>query len=71
MLKIGSSFAFSTYTLYIFSNDDDEELNSTDPENKEKSKDKKTLCKVKWSRDEVSLLEAQMRSALTEILQVI
>ncbi|KAG7524711.1 myb-related protein A isoform X2 [Solea senegalensis] len=35
-----------------FSNDEDEELLSTDPESKEKSKDKKTLCKVKWSRDE-------------------
>ncbi|KAK2859452.1 hypothetical protein Q5P01_004072 [Channa striata] len=34
------------------SNDEDEELPSTDPESKEKSKDKKTLCKVKWSRDE-------------------
>ncbi|XP_039472815.1 myb-related protein A isoform X1 [Oreochromis aureus] len=34
------------------SNDEDEELQSTDPESKEKSKDKKTLCKVKWSRDE-------------------
>ncbi|XP_029978765.1 myb-related protein A isoform X2 [Sphaeramia orbicularis] len=34
------------------SNDDDEELHSTDPESKEKSKDKKILCKVKWSRDE-------------------
>ncbi|XP_054863222.1 myb-related protein A isoform X2 [Amphiprion ocellaris] len=34
------------------SNDEDEELYSTDPESKEKSKDKKTLCKVKWSRDE-------------------
>ncbi|XP_069007785.1 myb-related protein A [Embiotoca jacksoni] len=34
------------------SNDEDEELHSTDPESKEKSKDKKTLCKVKWSRDE-------------------
>uniref|UniRef100_A0A3Q1GKJ9 V-myb avian myeloblastosis viral oncogene homolog-like 1 n=1 Tax=Acanthochromis polyacanthus TaxID=80966 RepID=A0A3Q1GKJ9_9TELE len=33
-------------------NDEDEELYSTDPESKEKSKDKKTLCKVKWSRDE-------------------
>uniref|UniRef100_A0A665WJX1 V-myb avian myeloblastosis viral oncogene homolog-like 1 n=1 Tax=Echeneis naucrates TaxID=173247 RepID=A0A665WJX1_ECHNA len=28
------------------------ELHSTDPESKEKNKDKKTLCKVKWSRDE-------------------
>ncbi|KAI3354803.1 hypothetical protein L3Q82_004617 [Scortum barcoo] len=35
-----------------FSNDEDEELHSTDPESKDKSKDKKTLCKVKWSRDE-------------------
>ncbi|XP_038583708.1 myb-related protein A isoform X1 [Micropterus salmoides] len=34
------------------SNDEDEELHSTDPESKDKSKDKKTLCKVKWSRDE-------------------
>ncbi|XP_034562187.1 myb-related protein A isoform X2 [Notolabrus celidotus] len=34
------------------SNDEDEELHSTDPESKENSKDKKTLCKVKWSRDE-------------------
>ncbi|XP_029385066.1 myb-related protein A isoform X2 [Echeneis naucrates] len=32
--------------------DEDEELHSTDPESKEKNKDKKTLCKVKWSRDE-------------------
>ncbi|XP_053268136.1 myb-related protein A [Pleuronectes platessa] len=35
-----------------FSNDEDEEVISTDTESKEKSKDKKTLCKVKWSRDE-------------------
>ncbi|XP_041817311.1 myb-related protein A [Chelmon rostratus] len=34
------------------SNDEDEDLLSTDPESKEKSKDKKILCKVKWSRDE-------------------
>uniref|UniRef100_A0AAX7SGJ1 V-myb avian myeloblastosis viral oncogene homolog-like 1 n=1 Tax=Astatotilapia calliptera TaxID=8154 RepID=A0AAX7SGJ1_ASTCA len=40
------------YCLVYFSNDEDEELQSTDPESKEKSKDKKTLCKVKWSRDE-------------------
>ncbi|XP_055007132.1 myb-related protein A isoform X2 [Boleophthalmus pectinirostris] len=32
--------------------DEDEELHSTDPESKEKNKDKKVLCKVKWSRDE-------------------
>uniref|UniRef100_A0A4W5QE75 MYB proto-onco like 1 n=1 Tax=Hucho hucho TaxID=62062 RepID=A0A4W5QE75_9TELE len=34
------------------SESDDEELHSTDPEGKDKSKDKKILCKVKWSRDE-------------------
>ncbi|XP_046879499.1 myb-related protein A isoform X2 [Hypomesus transpacificus] len=34
------------------SEDEDEELHSTDPENKDRSKDKKTLFKVKWSRDE-------------------
>uniref|UniRef100_A0A3Q0SZ49 MYB proto-onco like 1 n=1 Tax=Amphilophus citrinellus TaxID=61819 RepID=A0A3Q0SZ49_AMPCI len=40
------------YCPLYFSNDEDEELQSTDPESKEKSKDKKTQCKVKWSRDE-------------------
>ncbi|XP_060950127.1 myb-related protein A [Limanda limanda] len=35
-----------------FSNDEDEEVISTDTESKERIKDKKTLCKVKWSRDE-------------------
>ncbi|KAG7272299.1 hypothetical protein CRUP_014184 [Coryphaenoides rupestris] len=34
------------------SEDDDEERHSTDPESKEKGKDKRSLCKVKWSRDE-------------------
>ncbi|XP_053715530.1 myb-related protein A isoform X1 [Synchiropus splendidus] len=34
------------------SNDEDEELHSTDPETKEKGKDKKALSKIKWSRDE-------------------
>ncbi|XP_014036854.1 myb-related protein A isoform X4 [Salmo salar] len=34
------------------SESEDEELHSTDPESKDKSKDKKILCKVKWSRDE-------------------
>ncbi|KAK0134602.1 Myb-related protein A [Merluccius polli] len=34
------------------SEDEDEELHSTDPESKEKCKDKRSLCKVKWSRDE-------------------
>lgn len=40
--------------MCVFSNDENEEQHSTDPENKEKNKDKKSLCKVKWSRDEVS-----------------
>ena len=35
------------------SDDEDEDLHSTDPESREKSKDKRPLCKVKWSRDEV------------------
>ncbi|XP_041717731.1 myb-related protein A isoform X3 [Coregonus clupeaformis] len=34
------------------SESEDEDLHSTDPEGKDKSKDKKILCKVKWSRDE-------------------
>ncbi|XP_028971921.1 myb-related protein A isoform X2 [Esox lucius] len=34
------------------SESEDEDLHSTDPECKDKSRDKKTLCKVKWSRDE-------------------
>nr|XP_046148769.1 myb-related protein A isoform X1 [Oncorhynchus gorbuscha] len=34
------------------SESDDEDLHSTDPEGKDKSKDKKILCKVKWSCDE-------------------
>ena len=51
-------------SAFFYSNDEDEELHSTDPESKEKSKDKKTLCKVKWSRDEVRLSEAQVRSGL-------
>ena len=67
MIKNVSFFySLSTFTsLCIFySNDEDEEVHSTDPESKEKSKDKKTLCKVKWSRDEVRLSEAQVRSCL-------
>ncbi|KAK7879051.1 hypothetical protein WMY93_030804 [Mugilogobius chulae] len=39
-------------TLKSRSSDEDEELHSTDPESKDKSKDKKVLGKVKWSRDE-------------------
>lgn len=47
----------SCFFLLVFSNDEDEDQQSTDTESKEKGKDKKTLCKVKWSRDEVSLLK--------------
>lgn len=45
------------FFLLVFSNDEDDDQQSTDTESKEKGKDKKTLCKVKWSRDEVSLLK--------------
>lgn len=48
-------FINPTSFMCVFSNDEDEEVHSTDPESKEKNKDKKSLCKVKWSRDEVSL----------------
>lgn len=50
-----SLFINPTSFMCVFSNDEDEEVHSTDPESKEKNKDKKSLCKVKWSRDEVSL----------------
>ncbi|KAM9553575.1 myb-related protein A-like isoform 2-T2 [Salvelinus alpinus] len=38
--------------MSVLCESDDEDLHSTDPEGKDKSKDKKILCKVKWSRDE-------------------
>ncbi|MEQ2235280.1 hypothetical protein ILYODFUR_000753 [Ilyodon furcidens] len=46
--------------------DEDEELHSTDPESKEKSKDKKLLCKVKWSRDEDEKLKKLVEQHGTE-----
>lgn len=49
----------SVFLLLVFSNDEDDDQHSTDAEGKEKGKDKKNLCKVKWSRDEVSLKEQQ------------
>uniref|UniRef100_A0A3B3X842 V-myb avian myeloblastosis viral oncogene homolog-like 1 n=1 Tax=Poecilia mexicana TaxID=48701 RepID=A0A3B3X842_9TELE len=52
--------------LYISSLDEDEELHSTDPESKEKSKDKKLLCKVKWSRDEDEKLKKLVEQHGTE-----
>lgn len=53
------SYDVFLFFLLVFSNDEDDDQHSTDAEGKEKGKDKKTLCKVKWSRDEVSLLELQ------------
>ncbi|XP_018529464.1 myb-related protein A isoform X3 [Lates calcarifer] len=53
------------------SNDEDEELHSTDPESKEKSKDKKTLCKVKWSRDEDEKLKKLVEQHGTESWKLI
>lgn len=52
---INKSIALFPLPLHLsfFSESEDEELHSTDPESKDKSKDKKILCKVKWSRDEV------------------
>ncbi|KAF7668833.1 hypothetical protein LDENG_00279530 [Lucifuga dentata] len=38
--------------MKLHSKDEDEDLHSTDGESKEKCKDKKALCKIKWSRDE-------------------
>ncbi|KAM4544405.1 myb-related protein A [Fundulus diaphanus] len=46
--------------------DEDDELHSTDPESKEKSKDKKLLCKVKWSRDEDEKLKKLVEQHGTE-----
>ncbi|XP_031137808.1 myb-related protein A isoform X2 [Sander lucioperca] len=53
------------------SNDEDEEPHSTDQENKEKSKDKKTLCKVKWSRDEDEKLKKLVEQHGTESWKLI
>ncbi|XP_041824382.1 myb-related protein A isoform X2 [Melanotaenia boesemani] len=53
------------------STDEDEELHSTDPESKEKGKDKKTLCKVKWSRDEDEKLKKLVEQHGTESWKLI
>ncbi|XP_034717987.1 myb-related protein A isoform X3 [Etheostoma cragini] len=53
------------------SNDEDEEPHSTDQENKDKSKDKKTLCKVKWSRDEDEKLKKLVEQHGTESWKLI
>lgn len=55
-----------------FSSDEDEDLEdllSTDPESKEKNKDKKVLCKVKWSRDEVSFLSGYDKQETEETFE--
>uniref|UniRef100_A0A3Q2Y4H2 Uncharacterized protein n=1 Tax=Hippocampus comes TaxID=109280 RepID=A0A3Q2Y4H2_HIPCM len=48
---MGKYFKYRLF-VHVCSHDEDEELHSTDPDTKERSKDKKVLCKVKWSRDE-------------------
>ncbi|XP_017261854.1 myb-related protein A isoform X2 [Kryptolebias marmoratus] len=53
------------------STDEDEELHSTDPESKENGKDKKTLCKVKWSRDEDEKLKKLVEQHGTESWKLI
>ncbi|RVE58768.1 hypothetical protein OJAV_G00198070 [Oryzias javanicus] len=53
-------------TVKSRSTDEDEELVSTDPESKEKSKDKKRLCKIKWSRDEDEKLKKLVEQHGTE-----
>ncbi|XP_028288372.1 myb-related protein A isoform X2 [Parambassis ranga] len=58
-------------TVKSRSSDEDEELHSTDPESKERSKDKKTLCKVKWSRDEDEKLKKLVEQHGTDSWKII
>ncbi|XP_015239884.1 PREDICTED: myb-related protein A isoform X2 [Cyprinodon variegatus] len=51
--------------------DEDEELLFTDPESKEKNKDKKLVCKVKWSRDEDDKLKKLVNQHGTESWKLI
>ncbi|CAL9697972.1 unnamed protein product [Knipowitschia caucasica] len=53
------------------SSDEDEEMQSTDPESKEKSRDKKALCKVKWSRDEDEKLKKLVEQHGTDSWKII
>ncbi|XP_026148448.1 myb-related protein A isoform X2 [Mastacembelus armatus] len=53
------------------SKDEDEELHPTHPESKEKSKDRKTLCKVKWSRDEDEKLKGLVEQHGTDSWKLI
>ncbi|KAJ8010705.1 hypothetical protein DPEC_G00077890 [Dallia pectoralis] len=48
------------------SESEDEDLLSTDPECKDKSRDKKTQCKVKWSRDEDERLKKSVEQHGTD-----
>ncbi|XP_061614851.1 myb-related protein A isoform X2 [Phyllopteryx taeniolatus] len=53
------------------SHDKDEEPHSTDTDTKERSKDKKVLCKVKWSRDEDEKLKKLVEQHGTETWKLI
>ncbi|XP_028290225.1 myb-related protein A isoform X2 [Gouania willdenowi] len=53
------------------SGDEDDEQHSTDAESKEKSKDKKILCKVKWSRDEDEKLKKLVEQNGTDVWKLI
>ncbi|XP_061095338.1 myb-related protein A isoform X1 [Conger conger] len=53
------------------SEDEDEELLSTDPESREVKNPKKLLCKVKWSRDEDELLKKLVDKHGTEAWRLI
>ncbi|KAJ8376641.1 hypothetical protein SKAU_G00072210 [Synaphobranchus kaupii] len=53
------------------SEDEDEELLSTDPESRDLKNPKKLLCKVKWSRDEDELLKKLVEQHGTEAWRLI
>lgn len=45
--------SFSVFFVCGCSEDEDDERHSTDPDSRDPKNSKKTLCKIKWSRDEV------------------
>ncbi|XP_061661826.1 myb-related protein A isoform X2 [Syngnathoides biaculeatus] len=53
------------------SHDKDDEAHSADPDTKERSKDKKVLCKVKWSRDEDEKLKKLVEQHGTDTWKLI
>ncbi|XP_061121992.1 myb-related protein A isoform X1 [Syngnathus typhle] len=53
------------------SHDEDEESHCTDPDMKERIKDKKVLCKVKWSRDEDEKLKKLVEQHGTDTWKLI